>query len=114
MMSWCWATGFPRVRPRTPPRGWAAGHCLLARDLSGLADLSLNARIGGPARGILVREVDALGGLSGRAGRRTGHYAPRSMRSYLPRRLARARAAAGGKLIPRVGLRRKTPGSSIR
>ena len=40
---------------------------LLAADLGRLADLSLNARMGGPVRGILVREVDALGGLSGRA-----------------------------------------------
>ena len=40
---------------------------LLAADLGCLADLSLNARMGGPVRGILVREVEALGGLSGRA-----------------------------------------------
>ena len=40
---------------------------LLAADLGRLADLSLNARMGGPIRGILVREVEALGGLSGRA-----------------------------------------------
>src|SRR6266545_951850 len=40
---------------------------LLAADLGRLADLSLNARMGGPVRGILVREVEALGGLSGRA-----------------------------------------------
>ena len=40
---------------------------LLAADLGHLADLSLNARMGGPVRGILVREVEALGGLSGRA-----------------------------------------------
>ncbi len=40
---------------------------LLAADLGHLADLSLNARMGGPIRGILVREIEALGGLSGRA-----------------------------------------------
>ena len=40
---------------------------LIAQKLSRLADISLNARMGGPVRGILVREVDALGGLSGRA-----------------------------------------------
>src|SRR5262249_30236437 len=40
---------------------------LIAQNLSRLADISLNARMGGPVRGILVREVDALGGLSGRA-----------------------------------------------
>ncbi|MFC1661937.1 FAD-dependent oxidoreductase, partial [Gemmatimonadota bacterium] len=40
---------------------------LLSPDLSGLGRMSCNPAVGGVAKGIVAREVDALGGVMGRA-----------------------------------------------
>jgi tRNA uridine 5-carboxymethylaminomethyl modification enzyme len=45
---------------------------LLTRDAEALARMSCNPAVGGLAKGQVVREVDALGGLMGRVADRTG------------------------------------------
>ena len=44
---------------------------LISGDLSQLAKLPCNPSIGGPAKGIVVREIDALGGIQGKIADRT-------------------------------------------
>ena len=42
---------------------------LLTMDMAKIADMSCNPAIGGVAKGQIVREIDALGGMTGQIGR---------------------------------------------
>ena len=44
---------------------------LISGDLNQLAKLPCNPSIGGPAKGIVVREIDALGGIQGKIADKT-------------------------------------------
>ena len=44
---------------------------LISGDLNALAKLPCNPSVGGPAKGIVVREIDALGGIQGKVADRT-------------------------------------------
>ena len=94
----------PGVKRRGRRRGWGAASGLCTLSPETVALMPCNPAIGGTAKGHLVREIDALGGLMGRAIDATGIQFKLLNRSRGPGGVVAARAG-GQAAVRRVGAR---------
>lgn len=82
------------------------GHktALITMNIKNIADMPCNPSIGGTAKGIIVREVDALGGLMGRVADRT-HFQIKMLNSGKGPAVRSLRAQADKVTYPQEMLR---------
>jgi tRNA uridine 5-carboxymethylaminomethyl modification enzyme gidA len=88
---------------------------LITSNIKNIADMPCNPSIGGTAKGIVVREIDALGGLMGKVADRT-HFQIKMLNSKKGPAVRSLRAQADKKLYPKVMLEelRNTPNLTIK
>ena len=88
---------------------------LITSNIKNIADMPCNPSIGGTAKGIVVREIDALGGLMGKVADKT-HFQIKMLNSKKGPAVRSLRAQADKKLYPKVMLEelRNTPNLTIK
>ena len=74
---------------------------LLSSNINNLADMPCNPSIGGSAKGIIVREIDALGGLMGKAADRS-HFQIKMLNNSKGPAVRSLRAQVDKKVYPKV------------
>ncbi len=74
---------------------------LLTSNINNLADMPCNPSIGGSAKGIIVREIDALGGLMGKAADRS-HFQIKMLNNSKGPAVRSLRAQVDKKVYPKV------------
>ena len=87
---------------------------LITADFKNIADMPCNPSIGGTAKGIVVREIDALGGLMGKIADRS-HFQIKMLNSKKGPAVRSLRAQADKLLYPKIMLEtlQKTPNLEI-
>ena len=87
---------------------------LITADIKNIADMPCNPSIGGTAKGIVVREIDALGGLMGKIADRS-HFQIKMLNSKKGPAVRSLRAQADKLLYPKIMLEtlQKTPNLEI-